>query len=154
MSPPYGVQAYSGLNTGGASRDTSKMSMKPLGARSKRADVGGTLLKNTGGVADALVTVYAEPALVPASPWLDGQPPSEPDVSLRADRRELRIEPTGEPARWFVIRKLQSGKWETLIHRADGKKVIRVSFAAAVDKVVVTAINRVGNESKAVEVAK
>jgi uncharacterized lipoprotein YddW (UPF0748 family) len=37
-----------------------------------------SLQRNTGGIADALKAVYAEPALVPASPWLGARPPARP----------------------------------------------------------------------------
>jgi hypothetical protein len=104
------------------------------------------LMHNTGGVADALASVYTEPALVPASPWLDDQPPAKPTVTR--DGKGLRIAPTGEPVRLFVVRTRTGDKWETTLRPADGEKAVSVELAAA-DEVRVSAIDRAGNEGPA-----
>jgi uncharacterized lipoprotein YddW (UPF0748 family) len=103
------------------------------------------LMHNTAGVADALLEVYTSPALVPASPWLDDKPPGKPTVAWDGDKKELRITPTGEPVRLFVVRTRSGDKWETALRPADGEKAVTVKVPAA-DEVRVTAIDRAGNE--------
>ena len=112
------------------------------------------LMHNTGGVADSLSEVYAGPALVPASPWLDDQPPAKPAVAWDGERKELRITPAGEPVRLFVVRKRTGEKWETSLQPADGDKAVSVKLEAAPDEVRVTAIDRVGNEGPAGSLSK
>jgi len=112
------------------------------------------LMNNTGGVADAMARVYGEPALVPASPWLDDQPPAKPAAEWSAERKELQVTAgAGEPARLFVIRKRAAGKWEARIYAAVGKKELRVAYASTPDLLVVTAVDRTGNESTATTIA-
>jgi uncharacterized lipoprotein YddW (UPF0748 family) len=107
------------------------------------------LMHNTGGVGDALATVYETPALVPASPWLDDQPPARPMVTWDAERKEVRVKPTGEPARLFVIYKRMGDKWATTLQPADGARALNVRFVAAPDEIRVSAVDRVGNEGPA-----
>jgi uncharacterized lipoprotein YddW (UPF0748 family) len=109
------------------------------------------LMHNTGGVADALAGAYAEPALVPASPWLDDRPPAKPTVTR--DGQELRITPTGEPVRLFVVRTRTGDKWETTFRPADGEKAATIKLPAA-DEVRVSAADRVGNEGPAATAGK
>ena len=104
------------------------------------------LMHNSGGVADALAGVYAEPALVPASPWLDDTPPAKPTVTR--DGNEIRITPAGEPVRLFVVRTRTGDKWGTLLRAADGEKAVMMKLPAA-DEVRVSAIDRAGNEGPA-----
>ena len=49
-------------------------------------------MQNAGGVADELKKVYAEPALVPETPWLAvGKPPAAPDGDSRDARRQAGV---------------------------------------------------------------
>ncbi len=56
-----------------------------------------TLMNDQGGVASTLAeTVYRQPALVPASPWLDSDPPAPPTGRIRHVARnqlQLKLEP-------------------------------------------------------------
>lgn len=110
------------------------------------------LMHNTGGVADAIAKVYQTPALVPASPWLDNQPPAKPTVIWDAERKEVRVKPVGEPVRLFVIHKRTGDQWSTTLQPADGARAINVRFVAAPDEVRVSVIDRVGNEGPAASV--
>jgi uncharacterized lipoprotein YddW (UPF0748 family) len=136
--------------------------------RVTRAQTGATgnvlfsmkaLMNNKGGVADALKAVYAEPALVPASPWLGDKPPARPWVrwATESGRGSLLIRPPDEhvrlkdilnPPRLYVVRSLAGGKWSIKIFPADGRNLVTVPFPAAPEQIVVTAIDRVGNESE------
>jgi uncharacterized lipoprotein YddW (UPF0748 family) len=109
------------------------------------------LMNNPGGVADELKKVYAEKALVPASPWLGDGKPGKPTVSLDGQAVGLRvaIKPgDGEPARQFVVHVLTGGKWakEVLPAAAGGETVTLAPAGAAA--VAVTAVSRTGIEGE------
>ena len=90
---------------------------------------------------------YAEPALVPASPWLAGntEPPEQPTLSRsgRGGNRQLAIKlPSGEAPWLWVVRQEHGGDWTTRIVPGHTQEI---GFAAT-GKVVVSAVNRVGVE--------
>ena len=95
-----------------------------------------------------MTKIYDEVALVPASPWLDDTPPSPPKVEWVAERREIRITSSGEQRRWHVVRQRLDGKWSTRVLPADGKEII-VRADRRPDALIVTSIDRVGNEAHA-----
>jgi uncharacterized lipoprotein YddW (UPF0748 family) len=113
------------------------------------------LMRNTGGIADALKTVYAEPALVPASPWLGAKPPARPQVEWQdaPPHRSLRLRTSDAAVRFFVVRGLRGGKWTTRI-LPGGKEAVGVGFEEPLEKVVVSALDRTGNESELVMLGK
>lgn len=117
-----------------------------------------TLLGDPDSLGTLLAAKYAEPALIPASPWLDAVPPARPKISVVRDSatgdRVLRLTPVGEQKIWH---------WTVRTHVGDGWKVevlpgwMRKHILAAPDSagvgpdlVYVTAVDRVGNESKGV----
>ncbi len=101
------------------------------------------LMQNRDGLSSKLQAgTYTQPALVPATPWLDDQPPPAP--TLRLSARRVLIEPgSGEAAaRWAVWRRL-NGSWAfSVLPGAE-----RSFDAAGADRVAVSAIDRVGNAS-------
>lgn len=120
--------------------------------RATRAQKGATgnihfsmkpLLRNTGGVADALKKVYAEVALVPASPWLSARKPETPTAKWKADVLSL----TGSDVeRWFVVREHDGEKWHTRVAAArENEATLR--FAKKPQRMIVAAVDRFGNES-------
>ena len=96
---------------------------------------------------------YAEPALVPATPWLDRVPPGRPVVRA-AQRRDstpgsplrltLAAGKGGTPFLWTVRTAGDSGSWTTSIVSGT---VRLVDVPDATSRVVVTAVDRAGNES-------
>ncbi len=101
------------------------------------------LMQDRDGVATLLqIGPYATPALVPATPWLDDQPPPAPLLRLAGSR--VAIEPAaGEAAaRWAVWRRV-GGAWRFAVLPAAQR-----SFALdGADAAVVSAVDRVGNLS-------
>ena len=115
------------------------------------------LMQNVEGIADRLVAVYAEPALVPASPWLDQVPPDRPIASATREgangggaegRTEVRFAPAA-PARigWWVVQTRTGETWRTEILPGAERRVILNDAAAPVDWVSVIAVDRSGNAS-------
>ncbi len=104
------------------------------------------LMEDRGGIATALRReVYNAPALVPASPWLENQPPARPKARLEGGK--LKLEPGGldKIALWVVQTQIGPG-WSTSILRGDSRS-LRVDGAP--ELVAVTAIDRCGVASPA-----
>jgi uncharacterized lipoprotein YddW (UPF0748 family) len=101
------------------------------------------LMQNRDGLATLLQNgAYAQPALVPATPWLDDQAPPAP--TLRRSGNRVAIEPAaGEAAsRWAVWRRV-GGNWRFAVLPGAERSL----DAAGADRVAVSAVDRVGNTS-------
>jgi uncharacterized lipoprotein YddW (UPF0748 family) len=117
-------------------------------------------LDNRGGVADRLTTsVYSEPALAPASPWLDAGTPDRPVAtahrSTEHGERSLTVawRPGGaEPVFRWVVQWRTGGKWTTRILGGPVSRLTLTGADADADRVAVTAVNRAENASEAVVV--
>ena len=87
---------------------------------------------------------YAGAALVPATPWLGAVPPSAPRLRLEVDGRVVIEEAdTGKAAAYFAIWRRQAGTWSFAVQSASE----RVIAASAAEMLVVSAVDRLGNES-------
>jgi uncharacterized lipoprotein YddW (UPF0748 family) len=82
---------------------------------------------------------YAEPALVPASPWLAAAPPAPPQLRARGSR--VVIDPAVGPAaaRWAVWRRI-GGQWRFSVLPPQARDV----DTAGADAIVVCAVDRAG----------
>jgi uncharacterized lipoprotein YddW (UPF0748 family) len=113
------------------------------------------LMRNTAGVADVMKSVYSEPALVPATPWLGKETPPAPKVSWgpQADKPTVQIQPDAGQARLISMRSKTDDKWSIRVVPV-GRGTIAVPFEVAPDLVIVQAINRNGMESPEVRLNK
>ena len=109
------------------------------------------LMPEYGDLGDQLAGgPYAEAALVPASPWLDGTPPLAPTVAVRGSggARWLTLGSAGEPVRTWVVRERRGAAWTT--HLVSGRRLThslhRDEAGAFPDLLVVSAVDRAGNE--------
>jgi hypothetical protein len=103
--------------------------------------------------------VYGEPALVPASPWLDRRAPAAPRVAVRTDAtsaaRVVDLDPgVGGPATsapWLYVLQTRSAEgWKTQILPASQRVALLAAPGAALPlDVRVTAVDRVGNAGPA-----
>ncbi len=128
--------------------------------RSTRAQTGGDgnilwgvrlLTENRRGLADVLSKqVYAQPALPPAFPWLDREPPGQPQVSAslgQGDQLKVTCRPTGsEPIGLWVVQTKLGAAWTTQIQRGTQSETVFV-LADKPDLIAVTAVDRCGNDS-------
>ena len=113
------------------------------------------LMKDTNGPALLLRhRVYSEPALVPASPWLDNTPPGKPTLANRGGTdgktRELVWEPTGSEKVWlWVVQTETDGVWKTEILPASQttRSLPQAGPSPQPSHIAVTAIDRSGNAS-------
>lgn len=103
--------------------------------------------------------VYAQPALVPALPWLDDVPPAAPKVRVEpaASGEALKVvveHPKPKDVRVWTLRAKRGTKWEVKVLPAA---VSEYEFVAGENQplpslILVTAVDRCGNESKEVRV--
>lgn len=105
-----------------------------------------TLLRNQA-LCDALKRdVYQEPALVPASPWLDNASPGKPNIKNGTPGREVSWSKSGTESTWqWLVQERRGGTWRA--HVLPGS---RTSFRPdpGSDEVAVTAVDRCGNTSE------
>jgi uncharacterized lipoprotein YddW (UPF0748 family) len=97
-------------------------------------------------------TVYRYPALVPPSPWLPRSVPGAPRVTLTDDGTALSLAAgPGEPPRLWVVRARYGNRWSVDVIPATRTRVA-LSGDAPLREVVVSAVDRGGNEGPAVTV--
>ena len=103
------------------------------------------LLRNLGGVSELLRSnAYAEPAVVPASPWLGRSTPPKP--ALQRAGKQIRWELTNRTqTRWWLVQSQSNGKWNTQL-----QPPFRTAFSpeAGTQAIAVRAVDYVGNLSE------
>lgn len=115
-------------------------------------------MQNRDSIVDRLLAgPYAGPALVPPSPWLDSIPPKPPRATLRNDSatRALVVDfaPGNQESVWrWVVRYRVGPDWSTLLLPGMQRSHMFApsSAKAPPDEVVISAVDRVGNESSLV----
>ena len=117
------------------------------------------LAQNRAGISDQLATQrYATPALVPPSPWIDAEAPGAPDVAAsRAANGGVTIELTPAAgkatARWAIWARA-GGAWRFQVAPSMPRRIdVPGGNGHGIDRVVVSAVDRLGNESRRVAVA-
>ncbi|CAN5851970.1 glycoside hydrolase family 10 protein [soil metagenome] len=110
-----------------------------------------TLMANPDSLVERLATeAYVEPALAPASPWLWGGAPGAPRVRMiagAAGEVRLSLQPRGrtQPT-WWVVRVRGEEGWTTQILPGWQREHTLPAREGAVRQVVVSGVDRVGNE--------
>ena len=95
--------------------------------------------------------LYTQPALVPASTWLDGTPPATPQLtvtnSARADLIKISWVPGGEEKVWlWVIQSQRANQWTTEI-LPGGNTSRTFEHGTLPDSFALSAVDRCGNVS-------
>jgi len=108
------------------------------------------LRNDLGGVQKALAnTVYSRDAIIPRSPWLKALPPKAPMVTITRDDKYVRaswIERGKEKAFWFVVYAKDKDGWNYSVLPAVVRS-IALSEERKIEKIIVTSVDRLGNES-------
>jgi uncharacterized lipoprotein YddW (UPF0748 family) len=119
-----------------------------------QASNGGTIhyhLRNVlenSALSSAVRSQYAQPALPPATTWLDATPPEKPKLSVSTGKNSARVrweDGGAEPARWWVLQVLDDGDWTTEILPAGQNSRSFEGFLP--DAVSIRAADRLGNLS-------
>ena len=134
--------------------------MQQIGVTRSRPKAGGhvhfsiaALMDNRQGITDQLKAgLYAGPALVPATPWLGSAVPAAPTASIKrgAGILSIKIAP-GADATHYAIWSRHGNDWRFAVAPAARPELTVAGDASAV---VVSAIDRLGNESERVSVLK
>lgn len=134
---------------------------RQTGARGNVHFNASSFMQNRNGNGAALAKLYAEPALIPASPWLDETPPGGVEATLErttgsgagADgTATIRWRSRGgaKPALW-VLQISQRGEWRTVI-LPGAQTSYSLGGADAVspgDRLAISAVGRTGNQGLA-----
>lgn len=112
------------------------------------------LLENRPGLNNLLRATYATPALIPATPWLNASPPQTLGVtaaqSSNASTLAISFTPAGEPPFRIVVGTRYANAWKCTILPGDSTTTsvpARNAEGAALQCVVISAVDRLGNES-------
>ena len=102
------------------------------------------LMQDRDGLATQLQRgPYASPALVPATPWLDNQPPPPPVLTRRGDAVWVAAG-RGESAFQYAVWRRVDGRWRFAVLPAHERRLAR----ERADAMVVAAVDRLGNVSR------
>jgi hypothetical protein len=113
-----------------------------------------SLSQDSGYLGEVLhQSVYTEPALVPAFPWLGGEAPATPTVTatttlVSGTRRYTVMAGNQTPVAWWLVqRRLADGKWSAaLYHAATPSSVIEIPDVTTAGVFAVRGIGRTGAE--------
>jgi hypothetical protein len=116
------------------------------------------LMENRKGIADQLRTIsYATPALVPATPWLGRATLDAPSVAASRKSGAVRLKlVAGKVTTLYAVWSRFGGQWKFAVvpaSRAEWDVADDATLGAA-DLVVVSAVDRLGNESARVQAWK
>lgn len=106
------------------------------------------LLQNRKGIADILASeVYRQPALVPATPWLNDTQPKKPELKMIQDQKlgQIRIywQPKGnQKIKSWVVQINKGDEWHTKI--LPGNKKFYFINDIKVENIAVSAVSRYG----------
>jgi uncharacterized lipoprotein YddW (UPF0748 family) len=115
-----------------------------------------SLLQNRKGIGDRLKSgPYASDAIIPASPWLDGAAPPPPRAEVRPSVERVHVLLSADPqkpiARYAVWARY-GADWRFFSVPA-GHPEIDLATTPVLDRIVVSAVDRVGNESRRVRLS-
>jgi hypothetical protein len=111
-----------------------------------------SLMRNQGGIAEALLATYTHHALMPRTPWLDSEAPPAPIIRVEGTTLEISAAP-GEPPFLYAVRsRLEDGWHAEVIPANQARYSIRRAPGELPYAIGVTAVDRNGNESAAVMV--
>lgn len=151
---------YTSRIDGSARSFTPDEIVKQIGVTRSRAGADGqvhfsmvALMQNRQGVADQLKAgVYQSPALVPASPWLGTEAPAAPLVSLRREGRLVNVQlaaGAGKPVAEYALWARYGKVWRFAVAPGGHTSwpLAEDGATGPLDELVVSAVDRLGNES-------
>ena len=117
-------------------------------------------MENRKGITDQLkARTYQAPALSPATPWLGAELPAVPGATAKRESQGvgLRLAPGGgKPVTHYAIWSRYGAEWRFAVAPASRAVLLLADDAAgqAAEMVVVSAVDRLGNESPRISVYK
>ncbi len=111
-----------------------------------------SLLRREGQLAAQLKDgPFAEPALIPASPWLDNEPPAAPVVHMAKRAEHVQVSWTAgsvEPVSLWVLYSQSASGWSYRILPGRVEKIELAIGDGVLSRVAISAIDRSRNESE------
>jgi hypothetical protein len=116
-----------------------------------------SVIRNTRLADTLLKGVYRKQALVPSSPWMDNKAPAAPAVTTESQNEFLKISWTHpeekDVFRWAVYYKYNERWSYTILNRNERTFSLRKTVGENANKqvlntIIVTAVDRTGNESE------
>jgi uncharacterized lipoprotein YddW (UPF0748 family) len=107
------------------------------------------ILLDNRALADVIRAQYSQPALVPASPWLDSIPPRQPKLVVTAENSGVRAHWAnngGELAWLWILQFRINNAWTTEI--LPSQETTHTFFDSKPDVISVRAVDREENESE------
>lgn len=114
-----------------------------------------TFINNDKNINRALTAgAYANPALIPASPWMNNEPMPMPEITVTDYGDFWRASFTAEdsdPVQWWVLRSQMNGRWDSTIIPGHHREISFYGGNSMVrpETVYLTAVSRTGIESEA-----
>ncbi|MUP45093.1 hypothetical protein E0K83_04965 [Gramella sp. BOM4] len=161
-----GRHLWPGINVGlgGDSKNVDETINQIMITRGMLPESPGTVHWSIGPLVqhDSLATAikegpYKKPGLVPASPWLDDEPPATPDVSTEIRGERIGINWTypeyAEKAdKWVLYFRYEGGNWDYRIFGGD-KRNFEMQYIVGdkkrkLQEIGITAVDRLGNQSE------
>jgi uncharacterized lipoprotein YddW (UPF0748 family) len=110
------------------------------------------LMQDADSIVEKLAVPYAEPALVPASPWLHRTLPARPAIALGHDAATgeayLTLKPANGRKPWLWVVQIGSDRgWSTEV-LPGSQRVHRLATDGDAGLVYVSAVDRAGNQSR------
>jgi len=134
---------------------------RQIAATRRQPGAGGEIffrlrsLTDNAGLADVVRVAYAQPALVPASPWLDAIPPGKPKLTVvENSRSSLRVQwNTADNPAWLWVLQFRTNQvWTTEVLPAARTNW---AFAKPVPEwIAISAVGRVGGLSLSAAIKK
>jgi uncharacterized lipoprotein YddW (UPF0748 family) len=118
------------------------------------------LMQNREGIADRLkANTYPQPALVPASPWLDDDAPRKPVVQIANAATGQAVarwrSGGGEAVKRWAVHTLRGSTWSVQILPAETTELaLPLEGGESIRAIAVAAVDRLGNESERVVVER
>jgi hypothetical protein len=106
------------------------------------------LAQDRRGIAQRLRTAYANPALVPATPWLANRPPAAPTVNAAVDPNGIRLTTTNAGPPWLLATwALYGDAWRFFVLARGEGTIPREHAGNQLRDLVVSSVDRAGVES-------
>lgn len=151
----YKRHLWPGMNTANSAKWTPDEIPNQIGITRKHPGVTGhihwnmkSVMRNETLAQTLQRETYREPALIPATPWIDKTPPSKPKVTVPISRSQgasANWQSTGtEKAQIWVLQTRIGQQWKTEILPAQ---TTSRSWQTPPDVIAITAVDRAGNAS-------
>ncbi|MCU0785773.1 MAG: family 10 glycosylhydrolase, partial [Verrucomicrobia bacterium] len=155
-----GRHLWAGINTAGTAKGGTSWPpeeiLNQITITRRQTGVSGhvhwnmhSLLQNQSLVENLSKGLYAEPALIPATPWLDSTPPPKPDLNAVANGsgsvKAAWNAASGETVWLWLLQSCKGEKWSDKILPGDIRS--HVFSGNAPDAIALSAVDRLGNAS-------